>query len=162
MNKPHSFDDFMADAIKKPSQHHPERDLWPGIEHAISQQGDQLNERTVKRVSWMSGAGMAAGFLALGLVVSSQWRGGNENIASQMTAQFETQKKSLLVSYQDTPAVIQNWQGQLADLEKAEEAVLKALESEPKNQALLKMLANIYQQQIDLINKVHAPKWHTI
>jgi Tfp pilus assembly protein PilF len=49
-----------------------------------------------------------------------------------------------------------------SSLEEAEQAIKQALENEPQNQALLTMLAQVYQQQLDLINKVHAPRWQQI
>jgi len=55
-----------------------------------------------------------------------------------------------------------NWQVQLQELEDAEQAIKQTLENEPKNKALLSMLAQVYQQQLDLINKVHAPRWQHI
>ncbi len=66
------------------------------------------------------------------------------------------------MQYQNQPALTDNWQQQLTELEDAERAIKQALENEPENPALLKMLAQVYQQQLDLINKVHAPKWQTI
>ena len=79
-----------------------------------------------------------------------------------MSKQFETQKASLLVAYQDQNAVADNWQGQLAELESAADAIKAALQNDPNNMALLRMLQSVYQQQIDLIERVHAPKWQQI
>ena len=66
------------------------------------------------------------------------------------------------MQYQNQPALTDNWQQQLTELEDAERAIKQALDNEPENPALLKMLAQVYQQQLDLINKVHAPKWQQI
>lgn len=75
---------------------------------------------------------------------------------------FTKQKQSLLVQYQSQVALTDNWQVQLQELENAEQAIKQTLENEPKNKALLSMLAQVYQQQLDLINKVHAPRWQHI
>ena len=48
------------------------------------------------------------------------------------------------------------------ELEEAEYASKEALKNEPQNQALLTMLAQIYQQQLGLIKKGHAPRWQSI
>ena len=68
----------------------------------------------------------------------------------------------MLVAYKNQDALTSNWQVQLQELEEAELAIKQVLENEPQNQALLTMLAQIYQQQLDLINKVHAPRWQHI
>lgn len=68
----------------------------------------------------------------------------------------------MLVEYENKEALTTNWHTQLQELEEAEQAIKQALENEPQNQALLTMLAQIYQQQLDLINKVHAPRWQHI
>lgn len=75
---------------------------------------------------------------------------------------FTKQKQSLLVQYQSQAALTDNWQVQLKELEDAEQAIKQTLENEPQNKALLSMLAQVYQQQLDLINKVHAPRWQQI
>lgn len=66
------------------------------------------------------------------------------------------------MQYQSQAALTDNWQVQLQELEDAEQAIKQTLENEPKNKALLSMLAQVYQQQLDLINKVHAPRWQHI
>ena len=89
----------------------------------------------------------------------------SNNEPSQVVAMsdyFKAQKQSLLVQYKNQDALTNNWQAQLQELEEAEQAIKQALENEPQNQALLTMLAQVYQQQLDLINKVHAPRWQQI
>uniref|UniRef100_UPI0038F6B87A hypothetical protein n=1 Tax=Streptomyces scabiei TaxID=1930 RepID=UPI0038F6B87A len=65
-----------------------------------------------------------------------------------MSDYFTQQKQTLLVQYQNQPALADNWQQQLVELEDAERAIKQALENEPENPALLKMLAQVYQQQL--------------
>jgi hypothetical protein len=79
-----------------------------------------------------------------------------------LSALFEQQKQALLVQYEAQPALTNDWQQQLDELEQAEQAVKLALQNDPENAALLKMLAQVYQQQLDLINRVHAPSWQQI
>lgn len=66
------------------------------------------------------------------------------------------------MQYETQPALTSDWQTQLQELEQAEQAVKLALKQDPENAALLNMLAQVYQQQLDLINKVHEPRWQQI
>ena len=79
-----------------------------------------------------------------------------------MSQLFETEKQALLVQYQEKPALTDDWQSQLDDLEQAETAIKQALKNEPQNSTLLRMLAQVYRQQLELINRVHQPKWQQI
>ncbi|AGH47072.1 hypothetical protein C427_4973 [Paraglaciecola psychrophila 170] len=45
------------------------------------------------------------------------------------------------------------------ELDDAADAIKTALENEPNNMALLKMLQSVHQQQINIIERVHSPKW---
>jgi hypothetical protein len=83
---------------------------------------------------------------------------GDELVAA-LSAQHEEQKSALLIQYQGRTALTQNWQQQLAELDSAAVAIKKALANEPNNMALLKMLQSVHQQQINLIERVHSPKW---
>ena len=65
----------------------------------------------------------------------------------------------MLVRFQEQPALTHNWQEQLTELDEAADAIKAALENEPNNMALLKMLQSVHQQQINLIERVHSPKW---
>ena len=66
------------------------------------------------------------------------------------------------MSLQGQATLTENWQQQLEELDEAAIAIKKALENEPNNVALLKMLKKVHQQQIMLIERVHAPAWKTI
>ena len=72
-----------------------------------------------------------------------------------VVASFEVQKRQLLRQVASDTPIVDNWQSSLADLERAEQALLKALQSEPEDPALLKMLTHVYQQQLELIQKSH-------
>jgi hypothetical protein len=79
-----------------------------------------------------------------------------------LSTQQQQQVNSLLASYESTPALTQDWQQQLKELDDAADAVKLALKEDPDNSALIKMLHHVYQQQIALIERVHAPKWQQI
>ena len=79
-----------------------------------------------------------------------------------LVASPQKQKQALLVHFAGQPALTNNWQEQVAELDKAELAIKAALKNEPNNMALLKLLQNVYQQQISLIERVHSPKWSQI
>lgn len=146
-----------------PAEIEPQRDLWQGIELSISGQKPPA-KKPHKLIAIAAGLLIPAVLTGLMLFNNTQQNTGVEadNVALQLSRQFESQKQSLLVTYSDQQAVTDNWQGQLAELEEAAVAIKAALEHEPENMALLRMLQTIYQQQIDLIERVHAPKWQQI
>lgn len=83
-------------------------------------------------------------------------------LVNVLSRQHEQQKQQLLVRFQDQAAVTDDWQTQIQELEDAAAAVKLALKQDPDNTALLGMLQHIYQQQLLLIERVHAPKWQQI
>lgn len=148
----------------------PRRDLWPGIEIALAAEAterDNVDQSRPQRARMLAAAASVAfvGLLSWTLVkqpapvdtVTPQM-----DVVSALVSQHEEQKDALLVKFQDQPALTQNWQEQLKELDKAAVAIKKALQQEPNNLALLKMLQNVHQQQIDLIERVHSPKWRQI
>lgn len=158
MSKP-DFDTFLAESINNTdSDITPQKDLWPGIEKALA----QVPKPQTKSVTWPKLAGVAACSVVALLSVQLLFSGSEPATSVVMSDYFTQQKQTLLVQYQNQPALTDNWQQQLTELENAEEAIKQALNNEPENPALLKMLAQVYQQQLDLINKVHAPKWQQI
>jgi hypothetical protein len=60
------------------------------------------------------------------------------------------------------PTSTDNWQQQLKDLDEAEKAIKEALQDSPNNPALLGMLKHVYQQELAIIERVHAPTWQAI
>ncbi len=155
-----NFEQFLTQSLNETeSELTPEKDLWPGIERAIAK---PKNEIKAKNSGWNKLAAIAACTVAALLTVQLLVKTPQNNSVVAMSDFFTKQKQSLLVQYQDSPAVTDNWQQQLRELEQAESAIKQALENEPNNSALLSMLAQVYQQQLDLINKVHAPKWQSI
>lgn len=177
--------DFDADLNAKLStldkQKMPERDLWPGIEIALAQQDERaqqdLRGQTYSPVHNKAGKGMsryaamAASVALVGMVsffvmkqsdVTSPDHISGEELVSVLSNQHETEKNALLVKLKDQPTLTENWQQQLTELDEAANAIKAALKQEPNNLALLKMLQNVYQQQINLIETVHSPKWQQI
>ncbi|MFT6267346.1 MAG: hypothetical protein ACJAVV_000143 [Alphaproteobacteria bacterium] len=155
----------------------PERDLWQGIEFGLQQntnttadiQGEADKSPTqVRQVrSSLRPVYALAASVTLALLVGyfSFQTGRVESgqaLIVQMSEQHSLQKDSLLTSLQGQPTTTQNWQQQIAELDEAAVAIKKALENEPNNAALLKMLQRVYEQQIALIERVHAPAWQQI
>jgi hypothetical protein len=67
-----------------------------------------------------------------------------------------------LIRFQDQPALTQNWQDQLTELDDAAVAIKMALRNESNNMALLKTLRYVHQQQINLIERVHQQQINLI
>ncbi len=163
-----SKDQFEQDLAHKLSglkgDRQPERDLWPGIELAISQQNIEWQQPA--KAMRFKGAAMAASVVVLVLIgwlnIGQQpARLTGDALVASLTQQHQQQKHALLVRFEAQPALTENWQSQLTELDAAADAIKKALSNEPNNMALLKMLQNVHQQQISLIERVHAPKWST-
>ncbi|GGD67407.1 hypothetical protein [Lacimicrobium alkaliphilum] len=157
----HDFESKLQQGLNAlPKESAPERDLWPGIEHA-------LNAGQGSHTSWRKVSGLAASVMLVGLLgwlSLSHWQQshGEQQLATLMTTQHQQQKNALLATYAEQPALTDNWQQQLAELDEAAGAIRMALEQDPQNMALLKMLQQVHQQQIDLIERVHAPKYQQI
>lgn len=155
-----NFDDYLNESLTQLDKSiPPKKELWDGIERAIIA-NNQLFINTNKY--WPKLTALAACFTAALVSVVVLFKAPETNTAVAMSEFFTKQKQSLLVQYQSQVALTDNWQVQLQELEDAEQAIKQTLENEPKNKALLSMLAQVYQQQLDLINKVHAPRWQHI
>ena len=161
--KQNDLDKMLEDAVAQiPTEIEPKKELWSGIENAIERSPGHSHK---KSAIWQQVTALAA-CMCLGLLSyqvffdsnKSQYEAG----LSAMTQTFKEEKQALLVKYSDQKALADNWQVQLAELEKAEKAIKLALENEPENATLLRMLSQVYQQQLDLINKVHKPSWQRI
>jgi hypothetical protein len=160
-----NFEKVLADGLADLDKNQqPERDLWPGIELALS--SDTASEPSpvmLGKKMYLVAATVAMFGLIGWLSVNQQSVSltGDDLVAS-LSEQHLQQKNALLVRFQDQPALTQNWQTQLTELDDAAEAIKTALENEPNNMALLKMLQSVHQQQINLIERVHTPKWSQI
>ena len=153
----------------------PQRDLWRGIELSI--ESSQLNTTVQplnKRV-WVASAASFVFVLLMGWFVvkpdinqrmdSVNNRYSNEenaDVVEVLSLQHQKQLTTLLVDYEGQIATTDNWQQQLRELDRAALVIKAALKEEPSNNALLQMLKNVYQQQINLVEVVHTSKWQQI
>jgi hypothetical protein len=139
----------------------PDRDLWQGVELSLA--NDVSSKPPVTAKYYLLAASFAV-FAVLGWLSLSQPSNplSGEDLVAVLSEQHQQQKNALLVKFKDQPALTQNWQQQLTELDEAAGAIKAALENEPNNMALLKMLQNVHQQQINLIERVHSSKWSQI
>ncbi|MEP4891323.1 MAG: hypothetical protein ABJV04_14950 [Aliiglaciecola sp.] len=168
MNKRDFDKDLRVQIDALSNERQPERDLWAGIEIALAEEAAP-NEQN-KKANTESSFKMIAIAASFALVCVLSWfslQPATEQITGQdlvaaLSSQHKAQKDALLVKFQDQPALTENWQKQLTELDEAADAIKAALEHDSNNIALLKMLQNVHQQQIDLIERVHSPKWRQI
>jgi hypothetical protein len=152
--------DQLANLNKKQQS---DRDLWPGIELALSRDTSEPSGVVVSNKMYLVAATVAM-FGLLGWISVNQQAVSlaSDDLVASLSAQHLKQKNALLVIFQDQPALTQNWQSQLRELDHAADEIKTALENDPNNMALLKMLQNVHQQQINLIERVHSPKWQQL
>lgn len=136
----------------------PPRDLWMGIELAISKESASKNKPYLA----VAAALVVMGFVGWMSIKPGEPQNDPQQLVEALSQQHQQQMQGLLVNFADQPALTTNWQQQLNELDEAAEAVKKALQQDPDNPTLLRMLQQVYQQQIDLIEKVHAPGWQRI
>jgi hypothetical protein len=149
--------DLLAQVDALPNELAPTRDLWPGIEQAInakSQIKPAANDSHWHNWSRTAAAFVPAAFVLMFWLQDSPSPTDFPESVTAIGAGFELQKRQLLRHVNAEDSVVYNWQGSLSELESAEQAILNALQSQPEDPALLKMLAQIYQQQLGLIQKV--------
>jgi hypothetical protein len=155
-----------------PKEKQPQRDLFTGIEYALTTVSsaqaldDSGASTSSKAASKRPIYAIAASVCLVAMVGYFSYQSGasktGEQLVNQLSAQHAEQKQLLLASFAGTPEKTQNWQQQLQELDDAAAAIKKALENEPNNVALLKMLKKVHEQQIALIERVHAPAWQSI
>ena len=155
-----NFDDYLSESLTHLNKDiAPQKELWNGVERAIITNNAPGKSH---RPTWVKLSAIAACSTAALVSAALFFTTPQANTALAMSEFFTEQKQSLLVQYKTQTALTNNWQVQLQELEDAEKAIKQTLENEPHNKALLSMLAQVYQQQLDLINKVHAPRWQQI
>ncbi|MCP4282553.1 MAG: hypothetical protein GY776_21470 [Alteromonas sp.] len=163
-----NFDDKLAQHISEISKEkQPERDLWRGIELGITSQQDDASSSRVTSKQWMAIAASVClvtvlWFAAPFAFKADENRSDGYALIDAMSMQQQQQVNSLLASYESTTALTEDWQEQLKELDDAADVIKAALKDDPDNSALIKMLHHVYQQQIALIERVHAPKWQQI
>lgn len=157
--------DVLTQAQGLPKELTPERDLWVGIEQAIAKTPQQNGYET--SISWQQFGKIAAAFapiaLVLGIWISStdltnSGNSGESQWLNPLVASYDIQKKQLLQHVNLNQPVVNNWQTSMAELELAEKSLIKALQSQPEDPALMKMLNQVYQSQISLIKQTYKPQ----
>jgi hypothetical protein len=160
MNKTNFKIELVSQLAELNKVQQPDRDLWPGIELALlCEPSEPLMVVSGKKMYAI--AATVAIFGLIGWLSVNQYPvslTGDELVAS-LSAQHLDQKNALLIRFKDQPALTQNWQDQLTELDDAAVAIKMALRNESNNMALLKMLRHVHQQQINLIERVHSSKW---
>jgi hypothetical protein len=155
-NKRENDLDLSAQLESLPAEMTPKRDLWPGIEQAIASR-PQLST-AANDSHWHNWARTAAAFVPAAFLLVF-WLQTSPDVTTQsesvraLSAGFELQKRQLLRHVSMEASAVNDWQTSLEELEQAEDAIEKALQSQPEDPALLKMLSQIYQQQLALIQK---------
>jgi hypothetical protein len=148
-----------------PREIEPHRDLWAGIEKAITAE-PQHSAKSWSVNGRIFAASAASVFIAVVAIQFMPGQNSQDNASqagiSALVNTYEVQKGLLLTHYKDQPAVTTNWQQQLSDLEAASSTLRASLEKSPDNAVLIRIIGKLYQHQLDLINKVHSPKWQKI
>ncbi|MBL4630299.1 MAG: hypothetical protein JKY14_03780, partial [Paraglaciecola sp.] len=102
----------------------PDRDLWPGIELALSSEVLDSTPMVEGRKMYLVAATVAMFGLIGWLSINQQsmMLTGDDLVAS-LSEQHLEQKNALLVRFHDQPALTQNWQQQLTELDDAADAI---------------------------------------
>ena len=161
----HNAERRLQDALDAlPREVRPQRDLWPGIEHALL-----LPQRP--EVAWYRHGALAASLL---LVLASSLYFGTQQSAQRMPNsvveeflatlqdEHELNKQTLLIRYEDQQPYYPDWERQLLELEQAEAAIFDALRDDPQNLEMIEILRGVQQKQLNLIDKVFEPGAGTI
>ena len=164
MTNDNHFEQLLKEKLDElPVAIQPSRNLWPGIDLALENQPAVANKNRVLR--WTA---FAASFAIVGLlgVMSLNLDRSSDidhykmrQMISSVNNQHENQKQFLLTSYEQLPALTDNWQDQLKELDNAATVIKAALEEDPSDTNLIKLLQQVYQQQIKLIQSVHQSRW---
>ena len=150
------FDDRLQRALAKLQRERlPQRDLWIGVEMAL------LSGKR-RRAPWLAiAASLLVCVIAVGAWLHSHQAHNSAaapvSYAEQLAAEQRNTMAALQAAYRNTPALTTNWNDQLNVLERAADSLRKALRDDPDNIALLKMLNDVYQQEVDLLRTVHEP-----
>lgn len=159
-----------AAIAKLPREMTPERDLWSGIEKAISQNSQTaLPSQHSKAKVFMPTAWAASVVAAVLLtwVTLGPTPDNSEqqvNLVVEMQQDFEQQKKTMLVSFgaPDVKKLPTAMQTELTKLSSAQQTISKALADDPNNSDLLNLLRWTQKQELDLLKQLYSPQWQTI
>jgi hypothetical protein len=155
---------------KLPQEITPERDLWSGIEKAISQNSQTVSpsQQTKTKVfmptAWA--ASVVAAILLTWVTLGPSQVDGESSIdlVSAMQQDFKQQKRTMLVNFgtpdiKKLPAAMQM---ELTKLTSAQTTISKALADDPNNSDLLNLLRWTQKQELDLLKQLYSPQWQTI
>ncbi len=154
------------EAVKSlPRELEPGRDLWPGVEHAIARPQKPIYKQPASIVA--ASVALLAVFMFARAPVSTQTptlvqnTENIESIALTLSEGFEQDKQLLLQHYANQPSFTPDWQVQLQEMDESKELILKALADDPNNATLLRLLQQVYKEQLSLIQKVHPSTRYT-
>ena len=155
--KQNNLDDLI-DALPREVQ--PDRDLWPGIEHAIEMRASE----SATPWRYMPVAAVLMVFVLATWMFSTHRHDDHGHfdgvelatLIEDMDSDFSMKKAALLDTYKGQPALTGNWREQLQELEEARLGIKELLKSSPNNVYMIQIMQNIQQQQLDLIERVHA------
>ncbi len=152
-----------------PKEISPERDLWQGIDKAITHD-EQLTHKinTKAPVAWAASivAAVLLTWYGTGVHLSNDAIDSNAkmNLVARMHHDFEQEKQLVLASFGQpkveelSPAM----QEQLKQLAQARNSIEKALKNDENNTDLINLLRWTQQQELKLIEKLYSPQWQTI
>jgi len=113
----------------------PARDLWPGIDHTINSNTIAVPKPVAIAASIMRVVSLAFyGSLSVSRDSASDNAGINVGINALIAflqSEHERNKQTLLVEYWGQPALAPDWEGQMQQLEQAEQAIYEALREDP-------------------------------
>ena len=146
-----------------PDELAPKRDLWQGIEQAVAKTSQDVPKRPLE-VQWGAVAAVVAPIaLVAGILMNNQQTmEASPAWLEPVSASYEFQKQAMLRQVDGKAVVNSNWQQTLKELEDAEASLKEALKHQPQDPALMKMLNQVYQQQLDVISKSHQSKFMQI
>jgi hypothetical protein len=149
----------LQDALGRvPREALPQRDLWPGIAHAIHAPTPRTWQRhtalaasvlLVSALSLYFGATQPAPQVPNSLI---------EEFLASLQDEHEISKQTLLVRYQGQQAYYPEWEMNMEQLEQAENVIFQALRDDPGNLELIGILRDVQGKQLDLIDKVFDPR----
>lgn len=159
-----------AAIAKLPREMTPERDLWSGIEKAISQNSQTASPSQHSKAKVFMPTAWAASVVAAVLLTwvtlgpTSDNSEQQVNLVVEMQQDFEQQKKTMLVSFgaPDVKKLPTAMQAELTKLSSAQQTISKALADDPNNSDLLNLLRWTQKQELDLLKQLYSPQWQTI
>lgn len=160
-------DNVLQEQVKQlPKEISPQRDLWQGIELAISQQPAQGKplKRVYYPVAWAASIVFVITLSWFNLSPQSDVKAPQQSFAQVMQHDFEQQKQLMLTSLgqPDLTNLSPKMQTQLTELQEARDAIQKALAKDESNGDLLNLLRWTQKQELDLLKKLYSPQWQTI